>query len=141
LVLFADAGALYALLAPRDAHHDHARRVERRIRDQRIRLWTIDPALGELWLILRRDLTRSRCDELVRGLMAHGIDREPTLDTDYQRAWAIGERWGDQDFSLTDRLAFAVMERTQRYRAWSYDQDYRVIRLGVRRDRALELAD
>jgi hypothetical protein len=47
--------------------------------------------------------------------------------------------WADQDFALTDRLCFAAMERTRAFRAWSYDSDFAVIRLGPGRNRALDL--
>jgi predicted nucleic acid-binding protein len=60
-------------------------------------------------------------------------------DQDFIRAWQLGREWSDQDFSLTDRQAFAVLERTRRNRAWSYDSDFAIIRLGTGRDRALDL--
>jgi hypothetical protein len=36
---------------------------------------------------------------------------EPIGAADLERAWAIGEGYPDQDFSLVDRTSFAVMER------------------------------
>lgn len=57
----------------------------------------------------------------------------------YARAWAMGREWPGQDFSLTDRQAFAAIERSGRHRAWSYDDDFAVIRIGPSRTEALEL--
>lgn len=138
-MLFADTSALYALLVPEDTHHAEATRAATANRDRREQVWTIDPALTELWLLLKRDFGERGADRHVRGLLDHGLDREPLKEADYVRCWDIAHRWSDQDFALTDRQAFAVMERTGRLRAWSYDSDFTVIRLGPRLDRSVDV--
>ena len=50
---------------------------------------------------------------------------------DYWRAWEIGRDWPDQRFSLTDRQAFAAIERSRDFQAWSYDAHFSIIRLGT----------
>ena len=45
-------------------------------------------------------------------------------------AWAIGQRYPDQDFSLTDRTSFALMERLQIHDVASFDTDFAVYRFG-----------
>lgn len=138
-MLFADTSALYAVLVPDDAHHADAVKVATDNRDQREQLWTIDPVLTELWLLLRRDVGPDRADNGVAGLLMQGLQREHLRSEDFTRCWAMGDRWSDQRFCLTDRQAFTVMERTNRLRAWSYDKDFAVIRLGLRRNRALDI--
>lgn len=138
-MIFADTGALYAVLVPNDQFHADARQAESLIRANHEELWTIDAMLIELWGLLSRDFSTSRTDELVRGLLARGLRREPVDPQDYERAWEIGQQWPDQPFSLGDRQAFAAIERTRRYRAWSYDHHFAVIRLGPRRAIAIEL--
>lgn len=138
-MIFADTSALYALLIPSDQFHPDARRAESAIRASREELWTLDSMLTELWQLLYRHFSVARTDELVRGLVARGLRREPVDVQDYERAWEIGQQWPDQPFSLADRQAFAAMERTRRYRAWSYDHHFAVIRLGPRKDTAIEL--
>jgi predicted nucleic acid-binding protein len=138
-VLFVDTSALFAALVRDDVHHTDAVRVERDTRSRREQLWTIDPVLTELWLLLRREVARGRADTVLSGLLASGLRREPIEDQDYSRAWEFGRDWPDQDFSLTDRQAFAILERTRRIRAWSYDSDFSVMRLGAARDRALDV--
>jgi predicted nucleic acid-binding protein len=64
---------------------------------------------------------------------------EPSAREDYARAWELGSEWADQEFALTDRLCFAAMERVRSFRAWSYDQDFAIIRFGMKRDRAIQL--
>jgi predicted nucleic acid-binding protein len=120
-------------------HHADAIRAEARLRSEREELWTIDPILTELWLLLRRDVPPAAPDRAIRGMLDAGLRREPLGPEDYRRAWEIGATWSDQTFSLTDRQAFSAIERVGRARAWSYDSDFAVIRLGPRRDRAIEL--
>lgn len=95
--------------------------------------------LTELWRLLRRHVGEARADALVSGLLARGLRREALEPEDYARAWEIGRQWADQRFSLTDRQAFAAMERTRRFRAWSYDDDFATIRFGPRGTTAVDL--
>lgn len=138
-MVFADTGALYAFLVVDDVHHEEAVRAERLLRERREQLWTLDPVLTELWLLLRRDVNLETCDRLTRGVLEHGLQRERLDGQDYVRAWEIGRDWADQTFSLTDRQAFAAMERSRRYRAWSYDRDFAIIRVGPAKSRALDI--
>ncbi len=138
-MIFADASALYALFKSDDARHGDARRAETAVRAQREQLWTIDTVLGELWFLLRRNFSLGVCDGILDGLIRRGVHIEALQPEDYERVWEIGREWRDQEFSLTDRQAFAALERTGRVRAWSYDDDFAVIRLGPARNRALQL--
>ncbi len=139
MTIFVDTSALYALLSPSDRSHAVAVRAAQTIRDQRETLWTIDAVIIELWRLLRGAAGPTDADRLVQALMARGLAVQPSAREDLGRAWQIATTWSDQDFALTDRLCFAAMERNRSYRAWSYDRDFAVIRLGPRRERALEL--
>ena len=94
--------------------------------------------LTELWL-LRRETSRELSDRLVAGLLERGLRHEPLRPEDYLRAWELARDWPDQDFSLTDRQSFAAIERSRHLRAWSYDADFAVIRLGRQRRASLDL--
>jgi predicted nucleic acid-binding protein len=138
-VLFVDTSALIAFLVQDDLHHLDAVRAQAAVSAQREQLWTIDAVLTELWLLLRREIGSARSDRVVEGLLERGLRRETLEDRDLTRAWLLGRQWSDQSFSLTDRQAFAVLERTRRSRAWSYDADFAVIRLGAGRNVPLEV--
>jgi predicted nucleic acid-binding protein len=138
-VLFADTSSLFAFLVSDDAHHRDAVRAEAALRGRHEILWTIDPVLTELWLLLRQETNREVSDRLVAGVLDRGLRREPLSVDDYARAWVLAREWPDQDFSLTDRQAFAAIERSRQLRAWTYDQDFAVIRLGPTRRQVLEL--
>ncbi len=139
MTTFADTSALYALLSRDDRCHADAVRAAQRVRDQHETLWTIDAVLVELWRLLRGAAGGDEADRLIQALTARGLDVQPCAREDYARAWQLAATWSDQHFSLTDRLCFAAIERSRSFRAWSYDRDFAVIRLGPRRERALEL--
>lgn len=139
MTTFADTSALYALLNRNDRWHPDAARAAHQVRDQHEALWTIDAVAVELWRLLRGAFGSDTADRLVQALVAGGIRVEASAREDYTRAWQLGAEWPDQDFSLTDRLCFAAIERARSFRAWSYDADFAVIRLGPRRQRALDL--
>jgi len=56
-----------------------------------------------------------------------------------QAAWAIGEAFVDQDFSIVNRTSFAAMERLGLMRVASFDAHFAVYRYGRNRDRAFEV--
>ena len=137
--IFTDTSALFALLIPGDQYHDQAANVARQILREREPLWTIDAVIVELWRLLRSERGRNTADDLVQNLASGGLDIQPSAREDYTRAWHLALEWPNQDFALVDRLAFAAIERARSFRAWSYDADFAVIRLGPTRNRALDL--
>lgn len=58
---------------------------------------------------------------------------------DLEAAWAVGQVFADQDFSLVDRTSFVVMERLGLARAASFDDHFAIYRYGRMRDRAFEI--
>ena len=68
-----------------------------------------------------------------------GVRIEFVTAGDLERAWAIGEAFPDQDFSIVDRTSFAAMERLGVTKAASFDDHFAVYRYGRNRDRAFEI--
>ena len=136
---FTDTSALYALLSPPDRHHEQATDVARHLVREREPLWTIDAVVIELWRLSRGSRGNKAADAALQALVRQGLEIQPSVREDYTRAWQFALEWPDQDFALVDRLAFGAMERLRLYRAWSYDADFAVIRLGPTRNRALDL--
>jgi len=65
---------------------------------------------------------------------------EQVTVSDLEAAWAIGEAFSDQNFSIVDRTSFAVMERLGISRVASFDDDFAIYRHGRNRDRAFEVS-
>jgi predicted nucleic acid-binding protein len=136
---FADTSALFALLSPNDRHHREASEVAHQLVRERELIWTIDAVVVELWRLLRAEFGGEQADFLIRGLASGGLDVQANAREDYASAWQRAVDWPDQDFALADRLSFAAIERLRSYRAWSYDADFAIIRVGAARRRALDI--
>ncbi len=64
---------------------------------------------------------------------------ECVLPADLEVAFAIGEEFTDQDFSIVDRTSFAVMGRLGVHRVASLDAHFAIYRFGPGRSRAFEI--
>ena len=102
-------------------------------------LVTSDHVLIETWVLLRYRLHHSAAERFWDGLRRGVAAVEPVTRADLEAAWAIGQSFLDQDFSIVDRTSFAVMERLGIHRAATFDGDFAVYRYGPGRRRAFEI--
>jgi predicted nucleic acid-binding protein len=135
MTAFVDTSAWYAAADRDDRSHDWA--VEVLSRGEA--LVTSDHVLVETWTLLRHRLGREAAERFWEGLGPGGVQLEPVLAADLERAWSLGEAFADQDFSLVDRTSFAVMRRLGLTRAVSLDADFAVFRYGPDRRQAFQL--
>lgn len=133
--LFVDTSAWYA--AADDDDRGHGRAVE--LLSAGDRLVTTDHVLVETWFLLRKRLGRAAAELFWSGLRRGVAAIEPVGVADLEVAWAIGEAFPDQDFSLVDRTSFAVMQRLAVYRAASFDPHFAVYRFGPDRRQTFEV--
>ena len=98
-----------------------------------------DHVLIETWTLLNVRLHRKAADQFWLGVRRGAARLEKVLAVDLDAAWAIGEAFPDQDFSIVDRTSFAVMERLGLARAASFDDHFAIYRFGRNRDRAFEI--
>ena len=120
-----DSAAYFATVDTRDANHDVARTIARRLQEQQWRVYTTNFVIAEAHsLILSRrgrsfaarflfDMEQSRGTEIVRARVE-----------DERRAREIIARYDDKDFSLTDAISFAVMERLRIPFAFTFDAHF-----------------
>jgi predicted nucleic acid-binding protein len=127
--LFVDTSAWYAAADSGDRSNARARVVL----STGERLVTTDHVLVETWMLVRHRLGKKAAERFWEGLRGGAAAIEVVSPGDLEAAWAIGERFADQDFSIVDRTSFAVMERLGIHRAASFDDDFLVFRYG--RDR------
>ena len=133
--LFVDTSAFYAAVDLDDPWSERARGVL----GGGERLVTTDHVLVECWLLILRRLGLEIANRFWEGLRRGGAIVESVTAADLETAWAIGEAFPDQTFSIVDRTSFAVMQRLGLHRAATFDDHFAVFRFGRNRDRAFEI--
>lgn len=135
LTAFVDTSAFYAAVDRGDVNHKRA--SELLAADER--LVTTDHVLAETWNLLQRRIDTATAEGFWAGLRSGAARIEFVGPADLENAWATGETFADQGFSLVDRTSFAVMQRLGVYRVITLDDDFAIFRFGPRRDRAFEV--
>jgi uncharacterized protein len=119
-----DTSAYFALLDADDANHAQALAIRDRIIAEGWRLFTTSFILAETHALLLNRLRREIATRFLRTM-----DESPTTlvwvtPADVRRAKAIIYQYTDKDFSLTDAISFAVMERLDIHLAFTFDRDF-----------------
>jgi uncharacterized protein len=125
----------FAAAVARDRSNSRAKAILRQTRDH----VTTDHILVETWLLLRSRYHREAAERFWENIRRGPARLELITGADLERAWAIGEAFADQDFSIVDRTSFAVMERLGIFQAASFDDHFAVYRYGRNRERAFEI--
>jgi predicted nucleic acid-binding protein len=132
---FVDSSAFYAAADRGDTSHERSKVLLAAEQS----LITTDHVLVETWLLLRHRLGRPAAERFWNGIRAGASAIEPVGVADLETAWSIGQAFVDQDFSITDRTSFAVMQRLDVHRVVTLDADFAIYRFGPRRDRAFDI--
>ena len=130
-----DSSVWFAATVARD--HENARAIA--ILSGADEAVTTDHVLVETWLLLNSRYRRSAAEQFWNGLRRGGVRIETPTAGDLNAAWAIGEAFPDQDFSIVDRTSFAVMERLGITKAASLDAHFAIYRYGRDRNKAFEI--
>ena len=132
---FVDSSIWFAAGNMRERRNERAKQILADTSDLHI----TDHVLVETWLLLNSRIHRNAAEQFWRGIRGGAATIEKVTAADLEAAWAIGEAFPDQDFSLVDRTSFAVMERLGIMRVASFDDDFAIYRFGRNRDRAFEV--
>jgi predicted nucleic acid-binding protein len=135
MTLFVDTSVWYAAADRGDTSNQRAKEIL----STGDALVTTDHVLVETWLLLRHRLGRHAAERFWGGLQNAAAAIEAITAADLERAWAIGEAFSDQDFSIVDRTSFVVIQRLGLERVAAFDDDFAVFRYGPKRDRAFEV--
>lgn len=118
-----DTSAFYALVDRRDAAHAVAVATARRFAGTRRRLLTTNFVVAETHALLLRRLGREVASAFLDRVDATAaVERAESADE--ARGRAIVRLHADKDYSLTDAISFAVMERLGLDRAFAYDRHF-----------------
>ena len=123
---FVDSSAWYAAADRNDRHNVRAKELL----TTGERLVTSDHVLVESWRLIHHFLSPGAAESFWEGLRGGVATIELTSDADLEAAWAIGERYSDQDFSLVDRTSFSLMQRLGISRVITFDDDFAIFRYG-----------
>ena len=136
--LFVDTSAFYALANLADNHHAEAVAAFRSTvgHDD---LTTSDHVVVETWCLIRARLGRAAAMRFWDGFDGGVVKVVGVTAEDFRRGREIAQEWSDQAFSIVDCTSFALIERLDIRRAFAFDKHFRIIRLGWRRHRALEI--
>ena len=129
---FIDTSIWYAAVDRSDVHNSRARRI---LADGDS-LITTDHVLAETWALIYRRLSYKSAERFWDGIRNGVATLEIVGAADLERAWAFGQDYRDQDFSLTDRTSFAVMLRLGLEHVASLDAHFAIFRYGPNRRRA-----
>jgi len=135
LTIFIDTSVWFGAANIRDRHNARAKRL---LAENPSPLLT-DHVLVETWRLLNSRVHRQAAESFWSGIRSGVATLEKVTAADLEAAWAIGEIFPDQNFSIVDRTSFAVMERLGLTRVASFDDDFAVYRYGRGRDRAFEV--
>lgn len=133
--VFVDSSVWFAALVARDSDNARAREI---LQNTSAHV-TTDHILVESWLLLNSRFHRHGAEMLWDRIRRGAARLEVVTAADLETAWAIGEIFTDQDFSIVDRTSFAVMERLGITKVASFDDDFAIYRYGRNRDKAFEV--
>ena len=123
--VFVDTSAYFAVANRRDASHDPASALMRRLVAERRRLFTTNFVLAELHALLLTRLDRRVAAQVLGEVHASKLTTVVRVSArDERRALEIIFGYADKDFSLTDATCFAVMERLRIVQALTLDQKF-----------------
>jgi uncharacterized protein len=135
LTIFVDSSAWFAVVVAKDRNNGRAKSV---LQTERHHV-TTDHVIVETWLLLNSRYRHDAAERFWAMIRGGAVRVEIATSADLEAAWAIGEIFADQDFSIVDRTSFAVMERLGITRVASFDDHFAVYRYGSRRDRAFDV--
>jgi predicted nucleic acid-binding protein len=135
LSAFVDSSVWFASVAAVDRSNSRAKSILRGEKEH----VTTDHVVVETWLLLNGRFHRHAADAFWERIRGGPVRVEHVSPADFEAAWAIGEIFPDQSFSIVDRTSFAVMERLGITRVASFDSDFAVYRYGRGRNRAFEV--
>ena len=133
--IFVDSSIWYAAADRGDRQNNRAKKLLATNEP----LVTSDHVLIETWRLIHHFISAHAAELFWNGLRNGVANIEQTTGIDLEAAWAIGEQFPDQDFSLVDRTSFALMERLGIFRVISFDNDFAVFRYGRNHKTAFEV--
>lgn len=123
--VFVDATAWIAVTDGNEANHDEAVRIYTGLLRQRTRLVTSGLMIAETQIFLRRRINHQAAMTFLDRVNESSHIEIAYLDASLElEAKAILRQYDDQDFSLADAAAFALMHTRRMTSAFTFDHHF-----------------
>jgi predicted nucleic acid-binding protein len=133
--VFVDTSVWFAAVNQSDARNGRAKEIL----GSAASLVTSNLVLAETWRLLHQKVHFEAAEGFWRAIRRGAAQLEMVVPADIEAAWLIGERFPDQEFSLTDRTSFTLMERLRIDIAASFDDHFAIYRFGRGRTEAFDV--
>ena len=120
---FVDTSAIVALFVDREEHHLQARQVLQELGTLGTVLLTTNLVAAETHAFVLSRAGRTTARTALRRVDAQ-FEILRVTEGDEQAGRAILDRYADKDFSLTDAISFAVMDRLKLRTAFAFDRHF-----------------
>lgn len=119
-----DTSAIYATIDRSERDHADAQAIAARLARERWRLFTTNYVVAETHALVLIRVNRAVAERVLDELDVSPTTVIRATEADEQRARAIVKQYRDKNFSLTDAITFAVMERLGMDRAFTFDRNF-----------------
>jgi predicted nucleic acid-binding protein len=130
--LLVDTSAWYALADRSDQHHDTAVAVYPGLLRKRRYLTTTNLIIAETYTLIRRAIGQAAAISFLSNISASPrvmkLYSDRTLE---EAAEGILRKYQDQDFSFTDAVSFAIMQRGRIAEAFAFDRHFKTAGFGL----------
>jgi len=122
--VFVDSSAYLALLDRDDEHHAEAVAILNRLAEERYRQFTTNILIIEAHALILSSLGNAQARQFLRDMEESNTAIVRVRARDEERAKEILFQYTDKDFSFTDAISFAVMERLGISSAFTFDRHF-----------------
>lgn len=122
--VFIDTSAYYTLIDKSATDYALAQASFRRMTSEQVDLCTTTFVVAEIHAMVLRRLGRDLGSRTLDRLYASSIRIIRPTERDETHAREIIRQQSDKDYSYTDAISFAVMERLHLRHAWTYDHHF-----------------
>jgi predicted nucleic acid-binding protein len=122
--VFVDSSGYFALTDPRDEHHAKAVIERERLVRASSELYTTNAIVIEMHGLILNRMDRDTAERVLDSLYASSTRIIRATERDETRARQIIHQQQDKEYSYTDAISFAVMERLHLRLVWTYDAHF-----------------
>jgi len=126
--VFVDTGAWFATIDYTDQNYESASRYIKDLHEQQTRLITSDLVINETVMLLARKISKEAAIAFVKAIHRDQSVQVIYVDKQTQHdAYALFEKYADQDFSIVDCASFVIMKNHKIKRAFSFDRHFGIM--------------